>query len=93
MSKLHDYPDSMCLRVKRYGKLHPELKRRQKLRYYRQFQKNGRRNGQPWTPSELRQILARRSSDRVLSRRLGRSVQAIQMKRSQMLRANGTTAL
>jgi len=85
---MHDHPDSMRLRVKRCRKLHPELKRRQKLRYYRQFQKNGRRKGQPWTPSELRQILARRSTDRVLSQRLGRSVQAIQMKRSEILRAD-----
>jgi len=87
---MQDNPDSMRLRVKRYRKLHPKLKRRQKLRYYRQFQKNGRRKGQPWTPSELRQILARRSSDRVLSQTLGRSVPAIQMKRSQMLRSCGT---
>jgi hypothetical protein len=87
---MQDNPDSMRLRAKRYRKLHPELKRRQKLRYYRQFQKNSRRKGRRWTPSELRQILARRSSDRVLSRRLGRLVQAIQMKRSQMLRSHGT---
>jgi hypothetical protein len=44
---MHDHPDSVRLRVKRYRKLHPELKRRQKLRYYRQFQKNGGRKGLP----------------------------------------------
>jgi hypothetical protein len=54
-----------------------------KLRYYRQFQKNTRHKGRRWTPVEDEQITAEdRPTDRKLSKALGRSVQAIQQRRS-----------
>lgn len=55
---------------------------KQKLRYYRQFQKNTRHKGRRWTPAEDAQITAEdRPTDRKLSKALGRSAQAIQQRR------------
>src|SRR5690349_6641602 len=82
---MHDRPASMRLRVKRYKKRRPAMKRRENLRYFRPFQKNNRRKGQRWTEKELRLVLAMGTRDRVLSRRPERSVQAIQMQRIGML--------
>ena len=43
---------------------------------------NNRRRGKPWTPEEDQLIMAKhRSTDRQLSRRLGRSMQAIYRRR------------
>lgn len=55
----------------------------QKRRYYRQFQIRGPRRCRPWTTAEDARITAeRRPTDRKLSKILGRSVQAIQQRRS-----------
>jgi hypothetical protein len=70
-------------RTKRWRKKHPEVKARERLRYYRQFQKNNRRKGRRWTDAEDKRITARKApADSKLSARLGRSVQAIQQRRS-----------
>jgi len=54
----------------------------QRVRYYRQFQKNIRHKGRRWTPVEGERITAEdRPTDRKLSKSLGRSVQAIQQRR------------
>jgi hypothetical protein len=71
----------------RWKKQNPKAWRRsrakQKLRYYRQFQKNTRHKGMRWTPVEDARITAKdRPTDRKLSKALGRSVQAIQQRRS-----------
>jgi hypothetical protein len=59
----------------------------QKLRYYRQFQKNIQHKARRWTPAEDAQITAEdRPTDSKLSRALGRSVQAIQQRRYLLLR-------
>jgi hypothetical protein len=61
------------------------MRARQKLRYYRQFQKNDRKKGKHWTPVEDARITAMdRPTDRELSKALGRSVQAIQQRRSHL---------
>ena len=70
---------------KRWRLQNPEASRREKLRYYRQFQENNRRRLRPWTEEEMKLITARRRpSDRELSEKMGRSVQAIQQKRLDM---------
>ena len=75
-------------RTKRWRKKHPEVKAAERLRYYRQFQKNNRRKGKRWTENEDHKIMAQDArADSVLSRRLGRSVQAIQQRRSYLVSA------
>jgi hypothetical protein len=70
---------------KRWQLKNPEAARAEKLRYYRQFQKNNRRRLRPWTKEEMKLITSRRRPcDRELSEKMGRSVQAIQQKRLDM---------
>ena len=58
----------------------------QKRRYYQRSQNNNRRKGKRWTEVEDARIAAKdRPPDRKLSRALGRSVQAIQQRRSSLL--------
>jgi hypothetical protein len=55
----------------------------QKRRYYEQSQRDNRRKGLRWTETEDARIAAKdRPTDRKLSKALGRSVQAIQQRRS-----------
>jgi hypothetical protein len=69
--------------TKLWREKHPEVKAAERLRYYRQFQTNNKRKGKRWTKEEDREIMARNApADSVLSARLGRSVQAIQQRRS-----------
>lgn len=78
IEQLTSYP-----RTKKWRKKHPEVKAAERLRYYRQFQKNNRRKGKRWTKEEDRKITAQNApADSMLSARLGRSVQAIQQRRS-----------
>lgn len=77
-------------RQKRWRKQNREASRRmrakQKLRYYRQFQRNDRRKKRRWTKAEDTRITAKnRPTDRNLSRSLGRSVQAIQQRRVRLV--------
>ncbi len=59
------------------------MRSEQKRRYYQQSQNNNRRKGKRWTPVEDAKITAKdRPRDRKLSRALGRSVHAIQQRRS-----------
>jgi hypothetical protein len=75
-------------RTKRWRVKHPEVKTAERLRYYRQFQKNNRCKGRRWTEKDDKKITARnRPPDSSLSLRLGRSVQAIQQRRSCLLAA------
>lgn len=58
------------------------MRARQKRRYYQQFAKNNRRKFKRWTQAEIERITAKdRPTDRVLSKALGRTVQAIQSQR------------
>jgi hypothetical protein len=71
--------------TKRWREEHPEAKAAERLRYYRQFQKNNRRKWKRWTEKEDEKITARkRPPDSKLSKQLGRSVQAIQQRRSSL---------
>lgn len=72
-------------RKKQWREKHPEVKAAERLRYYRQFQKNNKRKGLRWTEQEDKKITARNApADSILSRQLGRSVQAIQQRRSSL---------
>ncbi len=46
-------------RTKRWREKHPEVQTAERLRYYRQFQKNKRRKGKRWTEEEDQKITAR----------------------------------
>ena len=71
--------------TKEWRAKHPERRNEQRRRYYRQFQ-NARNKGKKWTKDELDMILFFGFTDRELSRELGRSVGAIQVKRSKMFK-------
>ena len=60
----------------------------QKKRYYDRTRKNSRRRFKKWTTDEDRQITARRRpADRELSKKLGRSMQAIYARRMKLRRS------
>lgn len=64
-----------------------QLRAGQKRRYYAQSKRNNRRKGKRWTPVEDVRITAKdRPPDRKLSKSIGRSMQAIQQRRSILLR-------
>jgi len=72
-------------RSRRWQDEHPEVKTKERLRYYCQFQTNNRRKGKKWTQAEDRKITAKnKPTDSKLSVQLGRSVQAIQQRRSEL---------
>jgi hypothetical protein len=54
-------------RTKCWRKKHPEVKASERLRYYRQFQKNKRRKGRRWTEEEDKKITARNKTARTAS--------------------------
>lgn len=58
----------------------PDKRSEQRKRYYRQtaFAKN---DGKPWNPTELRMVIEHSVTDKELSAKIGRSVQAIQKQR------------
>jgi hypothetical protein len=60
-----------------------KMRSAQKRRYYEQSKKNNRRKGLRWSEAEDARITAKdRPTDRKLSKALGRSMQAIQQRRS-----------
>lgn len=78
-------------------RLHNPNKRYEgKQRYYekhREHPENRRNAGQEWTLSEMALITApERPVDSVLAKKLGRSVEAIQLKRSSMKKSRGVQA-
>jgi hypothetical protein len=75
-------------RSKRWQSKHRELRAKERLRYYRQFQKNNKRSGKKWTEEEDRKVTAmNKLPDSKLSVLLGRSVQAIQQRRWELHRS------
>ena len=71
-------------RSKQWQAEHPEVKAKERLRYYRQFQKHNKRKWKKWTEAEDQKIMARKKPDSKLSVLLGRSVQAIQQRRIEL---------
>ena len=79
---------------KKWGLKYPEKRDTQKRRYYAQFKKNNRNRHQLWTTGDLDLITAEdRSSDRVLSEKLGRTVNAIQGMRALLKKCSKTTII
>ena len=62
-----------------------QMRTAQKKRYYARTRKNSRRRFKKWTADEDRRIVAkRRSTDRELAKKLGRSMQAIYARRMKL---------
>ena len=81
-----DKPETRRKRQLRWRQENPKayrlMRARQKRRYYDQFRNNSRRRFKRWTQAEIERITAKdRPTDRVLSKDLGRTVQAIQSQR------------
>ena len=75
----------------KYNKLwrerHPKLRYCGKKKYCQRNAVNRKNSGSHWTIEEERLVLSEgRPCDRVLARELGRSIQAIQIKRSKLVR-------
>lgn len=68
---------------KAWRKKYPEKRRELTKRYYDRFRDRPNR-GQPWTDDDDEQVLAHAIPDRELSERIGRGVQAIQLRRSRL---------
>lgn len=77
--------------VKMWRSGHPARWRSQQNRYYRQFEENAVSGHDEWLECEVIAILApERPSDRELAAVLGRTVKAIQMKRTKARRREKT---
>ena len=71
----------------KWRKSHKAAWNKQKQRYYARGATDTRNYKKQWTKEEDNVILAREMPDRILAKKLGRSVQAIQVRRSK-LKAN-----
>jgi len=77
------YKDNKKWRLK-----HPEERNKQRKRYYKQFQ-NAKNSRKRWSPEDIDEVLFSHPCDRDLSHEIGRSVQAIQVKRSKLWKVGG----
>lgn len=68
---------------KKWRLAHPEKRYTGKKRYYAQFQ-GGENSGKTWTSEEMDLLTTFEGTDRELSAKIGRSVQAIQGMRSKV---------
>ena len=77
------------LRKSKYKDLekYKKTKREQQKRYYAKTQ-DALNSRKYWTPREIKIIMAKNMSDRELSRILGRSMKAIEVKRSKIKHDN-----
>jgi len=66
---------------KKWRLAHTQKRNASRKRYYKQFQRNAIKKGKRWTYDEIDLILMSNDTDRKLQKELGRSVQAIQIKR------------
>jgi len=73
---------------KQWRKKHPEAWKAVKKKYYDQFIPNAYNQYLQWEDKELNFILDRKFSDRIISKKIGRSVKAIQVKRSRLKRGD-----
>ena len=65
---------------------------RQRKRYYLKHEAGATMKGKPWDIHEDVMVLDRKTSDVELSRELGRSVRAIQIKRCRLLKKDRPSA-
>ncbi|MFA7254216.1 MAG: hypothetical protein WC107_06735 [Patescibacteria group bacterium] len=72
-----------------WKKRHPDRRNALRKANYRSTVKNARNSHKPWEPEEDSAIIAaNRPRDRELSALIGRSVQAIQVRRTKLLGRN-----
>lgn len=69
---------------KLWRKRHPSVWQAGKQRYYRQFEAAAYNRYQSWTVEELELIMGKKYSDREIAAKIGRSVRAIQVKRTRL---------
>lgn len=73
---------------KKWREENPEKRKAEKKKYYkknREHPKNQRMSGTFWTEEDLFLIIStKKESDAIIARIIGRSVQAIQVKRSKL---------
>lgn len=74
MTKAYEYK-------KRWREKYPAMKRARGRSRYSRFVDGAHKSGQEWADHEIKAILERKQSDKVLASRFGRSVRAIQNKR------------
>lgn len=71
--------------VKKWRKAHPEKRTEQRRRYYDNTPNAGNSSKEPWTREQDRAITEpNKPTDRELAVRLGRSVRAIQVRRTRI---------
>jgi hypothetical protein len=76
---------------KRWRKRNPKKRYLQEIRYYQRSNQNPPSSRDRWTGSDMTIIIAsNRPCDRVLARKLGRSMQAIQVKRCRVRKEKKT---
>lgn len=69
-----------------WRKNNPEKWAAIKQRYYSRSIKNAHNSYQPWSNQDINIILVKEHCDSVLSKIIGRSIKAIQVKRSNLLK-------
>lgn len=69
---------------KRWRLRYPDKRSAMRRRNYQRGMRDARRGYQPWTQEEDIKVLAHSVTDRELARDIGRSVQAIQIRRSRL---------
>lgn len=69
---------------KKYRKSHPEVRRRNRKKNYEQSLEGARNSKELWTQHEDAAVLAHEITDRELAKKIGRSVQAIQIRRARL---------
>ena len=72
--------------TKKWRIKNPEKFHAQKIRYYKKSEKTAIASCQRWTISDINKILTKIFGDAALALLLGRSVKAIQVKRSALLK-------
>ncbi len=71
---------------KRWRKKHPSTWQATKQRYYKQFEAKAHNKHQRYTTKEDNIIVKKRYLDRIIANKLGRSVKAIQIRRTRLRR-------
>ena len=68
----------------RWKKNHPEKQREYNRKYYKRSADKAERTKAPWTNAEIKMIMEHKKPDAELAEMLGRSMQAIQVKRAKV---------
>lgn len=80
---LHSYKMTPYENKKNWRRKYPEKRNAERKKYYRKTQ-NARKSGDIWTDVEILMVKKHAIPDSELASKIGRSVQAIQIKRSRL---------